>query len=185
MKFKRYSKIIQALCIKVATSSEFWEPNRTKFSKCNPNRTKPKTEHLNISKYKIFSNWRKIMLLLFLNIKFWEILIFVWLKVFLYWIFIFLKKFEKNFQKNVAKFLKNGFLVLSEQSTTKLKDCRKNQNQTITKCFSKFGTKPDPNRTKPKRTGTSRNFIMYTHFTICWKQYKLTLKCQLDDRNFF
>jgi hypothetical protein len=44
--------------------------------------------------------------------------------------------------------LKNGFLVLSEQSRTKLKDCRKNQNQTITKCFSEFGTKPNPNLTQ-------------------------------------
>ncbi len=42
----------------------------------------------------------------------------------------------------------NGFLVLSEQSRTELKDCRKNQNQTITKCFSKFGTKPNPNPTQ-------------------------------------
>jgi hypothetical protein len=44
--------------------------------------------------------------------------------------------------------LKNSFLVLSEQSGTKLKDCRKNQNQTVTKCFSKFGTKLNPNLTQ-------------------------------------
>jgi hypothetical protein len=118
-------------------------PNRTKPNQTEPNRTKPKTKHLNISKYKIFSNWRLIMLLLFLKVKFWEILIFVWLKVFLNWIWLFFKKLKKN--------LKNGFLVLPKQSRTKLKDCRKNQNQTITKCFLKFGT-------KPKSTGISRNF---------------------------
>jgi hypothetical protein len=39
-------------------------------------------------------------------------------------------------------------MVLSEQTRTKLKDCRKNQNQTITKCFSKFETKPNPNPTQ-------------------------------------
>jgi hypothetical protein len=31
---------------KVATSSQFREPNRTKFSKCNPNLTKPITKNL-------------------------------------------------------------------------------------------------------------------------------------------
>jgi hypothetical protein len=73
--------------------------------------------------------------------------------VFLYRIFIFLKKFEeKKIQKKVAKFLKNGFQVPSEQSRTK--------------CFSKFETKPspnptqtEPNRTKPKRTGTVATLI--------------------------
>jgi hypothetical protein len=55
---------------------------------------------------------------------------------------------KKNFRKKVAKLSKNGFLVLSEQTRTKLKDCRKNQNQTITKCFSKFETKPNPNPTQ-------------------------------------
>jgi hypothetical protein len=55
---------------------------------------------------------------------------------------------RKKLQKKVAKSLTNGFLVPSEQSRTKLKDCRKNQNQTTTKCFSKFGTKPNPNPTQ-------------------------------------
>jgi hypothetical protein len=95
--------------------------------------------------YKKFSNWRKIMLLLFSNIKFWQILIFVSLKVFLYWIFIFFKIFEKKIQKIVTKFLKNRFLVLSKQSRIKLKDIRKNQNQTIAKSFLKFRTKSNPN----------------------------------------
>jgi hypothetical protein len=98
------------------------------------------------------------MLLLFLNIKFWEILTFVWFKVFLYWVCIFFKKFEKKNSEKVAKFLKNDFLVLSEQSRTKLKDSRKNQNQTITKCFSKFETKPNPTQTRPKPNQTQKNW---------------------------
>ncbi len=142
MQFLEVSKCEYVFLIiksKVATSYEFWEPTRTRFSKCNPNLTKPntknldpnqtaifrhnpnrpksKTKHLNISKYKIFSNWWKIMLLLFLNIKFWQILIFVWLSVFILNFYIF-KKLEKKFQEKVAKFLKNSFLVPSEQSRT-------------------------------------------------------------------
>jgi len=75
----------------------------------------------------------------------------------------FLREIWKKIQKKIEKFLKNGFLVLSEQSRTKLR-LLQNQNQTITKCFSKFGTKPDPNRTEPKRTEISRNFNWYLWF---------------------
>jgi hypothetical protein len=39
--------------IKVATSSELWEPNRTKFSKCNPNLTKPNTKNLDPNQTKL------------------------------------------------------------------------------------------------------------------------------------
>jgi hypothetical protein len=41
--------------IKVATSSKFWVPNQnqTKFSKCNPNLTKPNTKNLDPNQIKL------------------------------------------------------------------------------------------------------------------------------------
>jgi hypothetical protein len=61
----------------------------------------------------------------------------------------FINEFEKKFQKKVAKFLKNGFLVLSEQSRNKLKDCRKNHKQIFFEIRKKTQSKPKP-KPKPK-----------------------------------
>jgi hypothetical protein len=47
--------------------------------------------------------------------------------------YIFVRNLIKILRKKVAKFFPNSFLVLSEQSRTKLKDCHKNQNQTKTR----------------------------------------------------
>jgi hypothetical protein len=104
--------------------------NQTAIFRHNPNRIKPKTKHLNISKYKIFLNCRKIMLLLFLNNGFWEILIFVSLKVFLYSIYIFFKKFEK---KILEKSCKISDKLFTDSVKTK-------QNQT-----ERYSQKPEQN----------------------------------------
>jgi hypothetical protein len=152
------------------------KPNQTAIFRHNPNPnpnpTLPKTKHLNISKHKIFSNWGKIMLLLFLTLSFEKFWFLFDLKKFLYSIFIFFKKFEKKFQKKVAKFLKNGFLVLSEQIRTKLKDCRKNQNQTITKCFSKFETKPNPNPTQTEPNPKELESVATLIYSYQWLMYR-------------
>ncbi len=121
-------------------------PIRKIWTQTKPNcdfltQPKPETKHLNISKYNIFQIDGKLCYYCFWTLsfeKFWSFLFD--LKCFILNFHIF-KEIWKKFQKKVAKFLKNGFLVLSEPSITKMKDCRKNQNQT-----------------KPKRTGTSRNF---------------------------
>jgi hypothetical protein len=52
--------------------------------------------------------------------------------VFILNLYIFWEKMIK-IEKNFAKYLTNGFLVLSKQSRTKLKDCDENQNQMKTR----------------------------------------------------
>jgi hypothetical protein len=105
-------------------------------------------------------------IIIVLKTKFWGILTLIWLKVFLYWIFIVFEKIDESFEKKFAKFSTNGFLVLSKQSRTKLKDCHINQNPTKTRWFPKFGTKPNPNRTEPKRTGTVATLISILWVTL-------------------
>jgi hypothetical protein len=134
---------INILSIKVATSSQFWELNWTKLSKCNPN-PNPKPNTWIFESIKYFQVDGKLCFYCFWTLSFEEFwLLFV--SVILYLILIFLKKFEKKIWE---KSCKNGFLVLSKQSRTKLKDSHKNQSQTNTKCFLKFGTKPNPNPTQ-------------------------------------
>ncbi len=108
------------------------------------------------------------MLLLFLTLSFEEFWFLFDLKSFYTQFSYFLRNLKKKFQKKVAKLLKNGFLVLSEQTRTKLKDCRKNQNQTIAKCFSKFETKPNPNptQTEPNPKNWNQSQLYYRSMKV-------------------
>jgi hypothetical protein len=80
--------------------------NQTAIFRHNPNRIKPKTKHLNISKYKIFLNCRKIMLLLFLNNEFFEKFwfLFHWKCFYTQFIYFLRNLKKKNFRKKLQNF---------------------------------------------------------------------------------
>ncbi len=146
------------------------KPNQTQYEKFrpkpnqtatfrhnpNPNRTKPKTKHLNISKYKIFSNWRKIILLLFLNIKFWEILIFVSLKVFYIELSYFLRNLKKNFRKMSQNFWKIVFWFCRNKAEPNWKIVAKTRTKPQPNSFR--NSEPNPTQTRPKSNQTQKNW---------------------------
>ncbi len=74
----------------------------------------------------------------------------------------FLREIWKKIQKKIEKFEKwfSGSVGTKQNQTQIVAKPEPNHNQ----MFFEFGTKPDPNRTEPKRTEISRNFNWYLWF---------------------